>query len=233
VSRKPGKRRPQQKRRSTPATRQRPAPPQQPPVRQQPPGPRSPAPAEQTPRQAASNAGLILLAGFGAAILLFWYYHLLVLNQMTDLSAGLAMPDQLVGGFDAAHIEALRAAMDADAAGQLNYVHKTAGALFTLFLSGAALLAIALHVRHRALRWALFAVPLGFAVVRLWGQAAIDALLDPAAGSPVDAGAVAAASVLTVTGWVLLFTTVAVTAVVLLASFGRTFRQKWAEAGQG
>jgi hypothetical protein len=195
--------------------------------------PRSPAPAEQTPNQSASNAGLILLAGFGAALLLFWYYHLLVLSQMTDLSAGLAMPDQFVGGFDAAHVEALRAAMDADAAGQLNYVHKTAGVLFTLFLAGPTLLAIALHVRRRPLRWALFAVPLGFAVVRFWGQSAIDALLGPAAGSPADAGAVAVASALTVAGWVLLFATVAVAAGVLLASFNRTFRQKWAEAGLG
>ncbi|GAA3703907.1 hypothetical protein GCM10023081_45340 [Arthrobacter ginkgonis] len=227
MSKKSGKRRPQQKRRPAPATPQRPAPGQQPMV------PRSPTPAEQTPKQSASNAGLILLAGFGAALLLFWYYHLLVLNQMTDLSAGLAMPDQLVGGFDAAHVEALRAAMDADAAGQLNYVHKTAGVLFTLFLSGATLLAIALHVRRRALRWALFAVPLGFAVVRFWGQSAIDGLLGSAAASPVDAGAVAVASVLTVAGWVLLFATVAVAAGVLLASFNRTFRQKWAEAGLG
>ena len=204
MSKKSGKRRPQQKRRPTPPV-------------QQPPGDRrSPTPAEQTPQQSASNAGLILLAGFGAVLLLFWYYHLLVLNQMTDLSAGLAMPDQLIGGFDVAHVEALRAAMDADAAGQLNYVHKTAGVLFALFLAGATLLAVTLNVRRRALRWALFAVPLGFAAVRLWGQAAIDALFSPAAlGSPVDAGAVALASTLTVAGWVLLFGTVAVAAVVL------------------
>jgi hypothetical protein len=226
VSKKSGKRRPKQNRRPAPPRQQRSAPPQQPIAR------RSPTPAEQTPKQSASNAGLILLAGFGAAILLFWYYHLLVLNQMTDLSGGLAMPDQLVGGFDVAHVEALRASMDANAAGQLNYVHKTAGVLFTLFLAGATLLAIALNVRRRAMRRALFAVPLGFAAVRIWGQVAIDALLEPAAaGSPVDAGAVALASVLTVAGWVLLFGTVAVAAVVLLASFNRTFRQKWAEAG--
>ena len=222
MSKKSGKRRPQQNRRSAPAPQPRPE------------ARRSPTPAEQTPQQSASNAGLILLAGFGAALLLFWYYHLLVLNQMTDLSAGLAMPDQLIGGFDVAHVEALRAAMDADAAGQLNYVHKTAGVLFALFLAGATLLAVTLNVRRRALRWALFAVPLGFAAVRLWGQAAIDALFGPAAlGSPVDPGAVALASALTVAGWVLLFGTVAVAAVVLLAAFNRTFRQKWAEAGLG
>jgi len=226
VSKKSGKRRPQQKRRPAPPLQQRP-------VQQQSAARRSPTPAEQTPKQSASNAGLILLAGFGAALLLFWYYHLLVLNQMTDLSNGLAMPDQLVGGFDAAHVEALRAAMDADAAGQLNYVHRTAGVLFALFLAGATLLAITLTVRRRAVRWALFAVPLGFAAVRLWGQAAIDALLGPAAGSPVDAGAVALASSLTVAGWVLLFGTVAVAAVVLVASFSRTFRQKWTEARLG
>ncbi|GER23921.1 hypothetical protein NCCP1664_24160 [Zafaria cholistanensis] len=220
MSRKSGKRRPQQSRRPAPSRPQRPG------------HRRVPAPAQQPPRQPASNPGLILLAGFCAALLLFWYYHLLVLNQLTGLSAGLAMPDQLIGGFDAAHVQALRAAMDADAAGQLNYVHKTAGVLFTLFLASATLLAVALHVRRRVLRWVLFAVPLGFAVVRLWGQAAIDALLHPeAAGSPVDAGDVALASALTVAGWVLLFGTVALAAAVVLASLARSFRRKHTEAG--
>ncbi|MGW0889265.1 hypothetical protein ACWDYA_14005, partial [Micrococcus luteus] len=47
------------------------------------------------------------------------YYHLLVLQQMTQLSGGLAMPDSLLF-YGQDHIRALSAVMDEDARGQLN-----------------------------------------------------------------------------------------------------------------
>ena len=47
-----------------------------------------------------------------ASLFLFWYLHLLTLNQLTQLSGGLAMPDSLIGGFDAGLRGQLRAAMD-------------------------------------------------------------------------------------------------------------------------
>ncbi|WP_372698438.1 hypothetical protein [Arthrobacter sp. JSM 101049] len=181
----------------------------------------------RTPEQAQGNGNLILWAGFGAVVLLFWYYHLLVLNQMTDLSGGLAMPDQLIGGYDAGHIDALRQAMDDDARGQLRYVHKTAGTLFPLFTALLSMLVIGLHVRHRPARWALWALPLAFAITDLWDNALIDGLL----AAPADAPAVALASGLTVASWILLFATAAVVIVVAVAAFVRTFRQKWGEAG--
>ena len=181
----------------------------------------------RTPEQAQGNGNLILWAGFGAVVLLFWYYHLLVLNQMTDLSGGLAMPDQLIGGYDAGHIEALRRAMDDDARGQLQYVHKTAGTLFPLFTSLMSMLVIGLHVRRRWARWLLWALPLAFAVTDLWDNALIDGLL----AGPADAAAVGLASGMTVASWLLLFATVAVVIAVVVTSFVRTFRQKWSEAG--
>ncbi|MEE1622246.1 hypothetical protein ACQ3I4_10850 [Zafaria sp. Z1313] len=219
MSKKPGKRRPSAQRASA----------------QRPPAPR-PAPAGQpvnpttqrTPEQARGNANLILGAGLAAVFLLFWYYHLLTLNQMTDLSAGLAMPDQLAGGYDAAHVEALRAAMDDDARGQLNYLHKTAGLLFPLFLALVTMLAVAVHVERGWKRWSLWAVPMAFAVVDLWENNAIDALFQ---ATPPDASAVALASTLTVLRWVLLAATGAVAAGVLVAAFIHTLRSKMREAG--
>lgn len=181
----------------------------------------------RTPEQAQGNGNLILWAGLGAAVLLFWYYHLVVLQQMQDLSGGLAMPDQLLGGYDLPYIEQLRSHMDADARGQLSYVHKTAGTLFPLFLSLVTMLAIALHVPRRGLRWALWAVPLAFAIVDLWDNPLIDGLLS----GPVDAAAVATASAMTVASWVLLFATVATGLAVVITAFIRTFRRKWSEAG--
>lgn len=181
----------------------------------------------RTPQAAQSNANLILLAGFSAAVLLFWYYHLLTLNQMTDLTGGLAVPDQLFGGYDVAHIEALRANMDDAARGQLNYLHKTAGLLFPLFLALITMLAVNIHVARGALRWCLWAVPMLFAVLDLWENSAIDGIL---AGA-VDPGAVALASALTIARWIMLIGTVGVAGFVLVRAFVSTFRKKWADAG--
>ena len=155
----------------------------------------------RTPEKAQSNSNLILIAGVVASLFLFWYLHLLTLDQLRQLTGGLAMPDSLIGGFDPAYIGQLRVVMDADALGQLNYVHKTAGTLFPLIFGFTWLLLIGTNVARKAFRWALWALPLLFVVVRLWGNVAIDGVL--AAEAP-DAGQVALASGLTVAGWVLL-----------------------------
>ena len=134
-----------------------------------------------------------------ASLFLFWYVHLLTLNQLTQLSGGLAMPDSLIGGFDTGYAEQLRRALDGDARGQLNYIHKTAGTLFPLIFGFTWLLLIGTNVAKKALRWALWAVPLLFVVVRLWGNITIDSC----GRGNLDAGQVALASGLTVAGWVL------------------------------
>jgi hypothetical protein len=154
----------------------------------------------RSPQKAQSNSRLIVIAGVVASLFLFWYLHLLVLNQMTQLSGGLSMPDSLVGGFDASYVGQLQSAMDGDARGQLNYIHKTAGTLFPLIFGFTWLLLIGTNVARKSLRWALWAVPLLFVVVRLWGNATIDSVL---AAETADAGQVALASGLTVAGWVL------------------------------
>src|SRR5919112_4752131 len=89
----------------------------------------------RSPAKAQNNANLIVIAGVVASLFLFWYLPLLTLNQLTQLSGGLAMPDSLVGGFDTDYIEQLRRALNGDARGQLNYVHKTAGTLFPLIFA--------------------------------------------------------------------------------------------------
>jgi hypothetical protein len=155
----------------------------------------------RTPQKAQSNSNLILIAGVVASLFLFWYLHLLTLNQLTQLSGGLPMPDSLVGGFDQGFVERLRSAMDGDARGQLNYVHKTAGMLFPLIFGFTWLLLIGTNVARKTLRWALWAVPLLFAGVRLWANSVIDAMMS---ATTLDGGQVALASGLTVAGWVLL-----------------------------
>ncbi len=155
----------------------------------------------RAPQKAQSNSNLIVIAGVVASLFLFWYLHLLTLNQLTQLSGDQPMPDSLVGGFDRGFVEHLRAAMDADARGQLSYVHKTAGTLFPLIFGFTWLLLIGTNVARKSLRWALWSLPLLFAAVRLWGNTVIDGMMS--AGS-LDGGQVALASMLTVAGWALL-----------------------------
>ena len=158
----------------------------------------------RTPQKAQGNVNLFLIASSVASLFLFAYFHLLTLNQMKDLSGGLAMPQSFVFGFDMAHVEALRLAMDADALGQLNYVGKTAGTLFPLLFAITALTMIASNVAKRPLRWALWVLPLAFAAISLWANAAVDSMM---AAQKLDPGAVTLASGLVTASWMLLIAT--------------------------
>jgi hypothetical protein len=155
----------------------------------------------RTPQKAQSNGNLIIIAGVVASLFLFWYLHLLTLNQLTQLSRGLPMPDSLIGGFDPGFVGELRRVLSGDAIGQLNYLHKTAGTLFPLIFGFTWLILIGTNVARKTLRWALWSLPLLFVVARLWGNVAIDAMVS---APTLDAGQVALASFLTVAGWVLL-----------------------------
>jgi hypothetical protein len=176
----------------------------------------------RTPEKARNNSNLIVIAGVVASLFLFWYLHLLTLDQLRQLSTGLPMPDSLVGGFDPGYVGQLQAEMDQDARGQLNYVHKTAGTLFPLIFAFTWLLLIGTNVARKALRWALWALPLLFVVIRLWANVAIDGML---ASDGPDAGQVALASGLTVAGWVLLVLSLLAGGVAVFLGTGRRRRE--------
>ncbi|ALE04967.1 hypothetical protein AL755_04810 [Arthrobacter sp. ERGS1:01] len=167
---------------------------------------------QRTPAKAQGNPNLILIAGSVASLFLFWYFHVLTLIQMTDLSGGLAMPDSMVFGFGTAHVEALRAAMNADAFGQLQFVHKTAGALCPLVFALTAMMMIAVNVAKRSLRRLLWAVPVLFVLVQLGANIAIDSMLS---AKTLDAGTVTLASTLVVASWILLVASLAALGVAL------------------
>jgi hypothetical protein len=178
------------------------------------------APPEQ-PRKAQPGEGnpkLIVIAALGATLFMFWYFHLLTLTQMTQLSNGLAMPDSLVGGFSADYLERLRGVMDADALGQLSYVHKTAGTIFAIVFALTFALVFAAWARPRAARWAGVGLAVAFAVVRIAGFVAIDGALG---SRPFDAGQATLASVLVILGWVLFTIVVLGGAAVLFVNWRR------------
>ncbi|MCC9145855.1 MULTISPECIES: hypothetical protein [unclassified Arthrobacter] len=163
------------------------------------PGTANTAPGQRP--QGKSSPGLVVIAGVVTTLFLFWYLHLLVLGQLSQLADGLAMPDSLVFGYGQDHLADLRAAMDADALGQLSYVHKTAGTLFPLVFGLTWLLIIGLNTQRRMLRWVFFSAPILFVVADLWENIAIDNALGAA---ELTGGDAALAAALTVARWVLL-----------------------------
>ena len=156
--------------------------------------------APSSGQQAKSNANLILIAAVATTLFMFFYLHLMVLDQMTQLSNGMAMPDSLVGGYSMEYLGDLRSVMDSDALGQLSYVHKTAGTIFPLIFGFTWLLIIGLNASGRAKRWVLWAAPILFVIVDLWENVAIDAALG---SETLSSGDASLASALTIARWVL------------------------------
>lgn len=181
---------------------------------------------QSTSHENKSNPMLLISAGLVISLCLFAYLHVLVLNQMTDLSNGLSMPDQRVFGYTVDDIEALRGAMDEDARGQLNYVHKTAGMLFPLFTAAMSMLLFIRWIPNRRTRLLAWCAPLGFAVADIIENFAIDALFF---ADEVSAGAVMLASVLTTIRWALLLITAGLVIGLGFARANRSLKLKMAE----
>ncbi len=181
---------------------------------------------QSTSHENKSNPMLLISAGLVISLSLFVYLHLLTLNQMTDLSNSLSMPDQRVFGYTVEDIEALRAAMDEDARGQLNYVHKTAGMLFPLFTAAMSMLLFIRWIPNRRTRLLAWCAPLGFAVIDIVENFAIDALFS---ADEISAGAVMFASILTTIRWALLLITAALIVGLGLVRANRALRRKMSE----
>ena len=181
---------------------------------------------ERTEAKAQSNAMILVSAGLVTSILLFVYYHFWTMGQLADLANGLPMPDQRAFGFTLGEVNDLRLAMDADATGQLAYVHRTVGLFFPLLFGFFSLLTLGQWVTKRRNRWLAWTAPMLFVIVDLWSNQAIDALF----GTDIDASAVALASTLTVIRWLLLAITTLSILVIGVRRFIRTFKRKMTEA---
>lgn len=181
---------------------------------------------QSTSHENTSNPMLLISAGLAISLFLFIYLHGMALSQMTDLSNNLSMPDQRVFGYTVEDIEALRSAMDEDARGQLNYVHKTAGMLFPLFTAAMSMLLFIRWIPNRRTRLLAWCAPLGFAVADIVENFAIDALFT---ANEVTAGAVMFASILTTIRWALLIITAGLIIGLGLSRANRSLKRKMAE----
>ncbi|NAZ16407.1 hypothetical protein GT020_10080 [Glutamicibacter soli] len=181
---------------------------------------------QSTSHENKSNPMLLISAGLAISLFLFIYLHGMALSQMTDLSNNLSMPDQRVFGYTVEDIEALRSAMDEDARGQLNYVHKTAGMLFPLFTAAMSMLLFIRWIPNRRTRLLAWCAPLGFAVADIVENFAIDALFT---ANEVTAGAVMFASILTTIRWALLVITAGLIIGLGLSRANRSLKRKMAE----
>ncbi|GAA1818152.1 hypothetical protein [Nesterenkonia flava] len=144
---------------------------------------------------------LLAMAGF-----LFFYLHLYAMPQLRHFADGESMPGARWSGYSATDIEHLRAVMEDTAAGQLNFLHMTAGILFPVALVLATWAVLGLLLKGR-LRWVVVGLAVVFAVVDITENFLIDRILTQ---NPLNEGLVAVSSVLTVTSWVLLVGIVAV-----------------------
>lgn len=173
--------------------------------------------------ESAGNPNLILGVVIVVALFMAWYYHLTALQQMRDL-VGLPMLDHHFGGYGQDTVNQLRSAMDADARGQLSWVHKTAGTIFSLAAALATTLSIGLHAPRVRWRKAFYALPVAFTVVAITQNIVVDELLG--AG---DNALLGLASTLTVLSWIVLGLCLLATLFCLVTSFVREFRRRWAD----
>lgn len=149
--------------------------------------------------QQQGSPGMLIIALLGTLAFIAFYYHGLVLEQMTQLTGGLSMLDHRITGYSLEDVTALAAVMDDDALGQLNWVHKTAGMIFPITVALAVSVVGAWSLRSVPLRWVTLASGVIFAVVDIWENIAIERALHE-----LTADAVATASLLTQLRWVLL-----------------------------
>ena len=74
----------------------------------------------QRANQQEGSPGILVFAVLVVTAFIAFYYHILALQGMEQLTGGMSMLDHRLGGFDVADVERLAERMDDDAMGQYN-----------------------------------------------------------------------------------------------------------------
>ena len=164
--------------------------------------------------QQEGNPGILVFAIIAVTAFMAFYYHILALQGMEQLTGGVSMLDHRLAGFDVADVEQLAERMDDDAMGQYNWIHITAGRIFPIMMA-LSLIAVTLWtLRSKLAKWSAVIIAVGYAALEIWASATREtALLEPTASH------VALASSLTIIQWLLLVAILIWIAVLLILKF--------------
>lgn len=170
-----------------------------------------------------SSPRILVYALLVIAAFMFCYLHLYAMPQLRHFAAGLSMPDARLTGYNVEDLQQLRSVMEDSAAGQLSFLHITAGVIFpvTFFLATWAVMGLLLGPGR--VRWVAVAAAAVFAVVDITENILIDQALGQ---SEPSEGLVATASLLTQISWAMLIVLGAAVVLVVLADAARMRREK-------
>lgn len=171
---------------------------------------------QQAGRQEGSP-GMLVLAVLAVTLFIGFYYHILALQGMQQLTGGTPMLDHHVSGFTITDVEHLAERMDDDAMGQYNWVHITAGRIFPVML-GLSVISVGLWTLHTKLaKWGAVAAAVIYAGLEIWA-----AITREAALQDITEANTSLASTLTVLQWlVFAFLVIWIVAMLVLKFIGR------------
>lgn len=164
--------------------------------------------------QREGNPGILVFAVLAVTLFIAFYYHVLALQGMQQLTGGMPMLDHHLAGFTVTDVERLSERMDDDAMGQYNWVHITAGRIFPIMM-GLSLVAVGLWIlRSRVAKWGAVVVAVGYAALEIWASATRELAL-----TDITDAHVSLASSLTIAQWLLLTLLVIWIVVLLILKF--------------
>ncbi len=180
----------------------------------------TPARANDDFRQAGrqeGSPGILVFAVLAVTLFIGFYYHILALQGMQQLTGGMCMLDHHLSGFTVTDVERLAERMDDDALGQYNWVHITAGRIFPV-MTGLSVIAIGLWtLRSKLAKWSAVVAAVVYAVLEIWASITRETAL-----YEVTETNVSLASTLTVLQWlVFAFLVVWIVAMLVLKFIGR------------
>ncbi len=160
------------------------------------------------------SPGILVFAILAVTAFIAFYYHIVALQGMEQLTGGMAMLDHRVSGFDTTDVERLAERMDDDVMGQYNWVHITAGRIFPIMMA-LSLIAVALWtLKATWAKWSAVIVAAGYAAVEIWAAVTREQAL-----TDVSQANVTLASSLTIAQWLVLTLIVIWIAVLLVLKF--------------
>lgn len=163
------------------------------------------------------SPGILVFAILAVTAFIAFYYHILALQGMEQLTGGVSMLDHRLSGFAVDDVERLADRMDSDALGQYNWVHITAGRIFPVMM-GLSLIAVSLWtLRSKAAKWAALVVAVGYAALEMWASMVREVAL-----TDITEANVQLASSLTIAQWlVMTFIVIWLLVMLILKFIGR------------